>query len=220
MSVFEDIVTSTKDLSSRKTFSVLKSTTFLVDNFETKKASLRRLVSAVSDVVCPPAVLEGLQIDTELSLYWKHDDGTKRGAIGEFILPSPLIFMLESRLSDVFFDEKYDGVDLRNTRTIDYSGYTAKGIHALLEVKRSKLVDDVILFDERQVFRLHMTYLEYMALIRRTRGIEYWQLLYCDGIDKDNPRLETIDRGLKVLRHEFPEEDFSDLLERLRRQRG
>lgn len=218
MSVFEAIAKEIELLKTRPDLEVLRAKAFLVDGFAEKEASLRRLTAGSTDVECPDEILTGLEIDTELAVYWKHR--SQADVAGEFILPSPFMFLDESRLDPVFLDEVHEGIQLRQTRTVDYAGYSGRGSHALLEVRDGKIVDEVLLFDERRLFRMGVRYLEYVSLVRLTRGIEYWQLLYCEGIERRDPRVERIGQGLQFLSREFAGDDYSDLFARLKALSG
>ena len=106
---------------------------------------------------------------------------------------------------------------MRETRSIDYAAYSGRGIHALLRVQDDHLLDDVLLFDGRHVYPMGLAYLAYVEMVRLTRGIAYWQFLFCQGADVGAPRKETIRQGLELLETTFPDEDYSDLKRRLDR---
>ncbi|MCV9961722.1 hypothetical protein OIU34_07380 [Pararhizobium sp. BT-229] len=219
MNIFETIAAEIADLKARDDFDVRNATTYLVPDFPANEKNLRYAVAATSDAAVPEDILSALRIDTELGAYWIYQGKAGTKVSGEFVLCSPLVFMMESRLDEAFFDEPYDGIDLRETRSIDYAAYSGRGIHALLRVQKDRLIDNVLLFDGRHVYAMGLAYLDYVEMVRLTRGIAYWQFLFCQGADIGAPRIETIRQGLELLAATFPDEDYSDLMLRLERLR-
>lgn len=214
MNSLEKIVDAIHDLKARRGFVVMRSKSRLVDDFASKAKDLRELAEMTTDIECPAAILPALEISDELAVYWKH---AAAKVAGEFILRSPLVFMVESGFDTAVLEETFDGVKLGETRTVDNAGYSGHGWYALLEVRDGKLVDEVLFFDSHHMYRMGISFAEYISRACLTRGIEYWQLLYCEGVDRDSPRLEEIGRGLELLSREFRDDDYADLFERLER---
>jgi hypothetical protein len=214
MSDLVRVVEAIHGLKSKRGFVVMHSETLLVDDFAAKAKDLKELMEMTTEVECPVELLPALEMSDRLAVYWKH---TAADVAGEFVLRSPLIFMMESAFDPEVSDETFNGVKLGETRTVDYAAYSGHGWHAVLEVKGGKLIDEVLFFDSRQMYRMRMSYIEYISLASLTRGIEYWQLLYCEDVDRQSPRIEKIMRGVELLSREFGEENYTGLLDRLER---
>lgn len=166
----------------------------------------------------PPSVAKSVEIESELSAYWKSRTPTgKEQVTGEFCLRPVLLFGLDSELDPVFKTQRYDGVDLEATRVFDYYAKNGGPIFALMAVADGVLDDKVLVFDEERLYRTSLRYETYLERVRQTRGFLFWQYLFCEGIELEKQRAESISRGLAFVEREFRGEDYSDLWARLER---
>ena len=109
MNIFETIAEEIADLKARGDFDVRNASTYLVPDFAANEKNLRYAVSATSDAKVSDDILSALRIDTELGAYWIHQDKSGAKISGEFVLCSPLVFMMESRLDEAFLKSPMTG---------------------------------------------------------------------------------------------------------------
>lgn len=170
---------------------------------------------------CPPTVARSVEIAKELAAYWKPRTSQGKHAVtGEFFLRPVLTFGLDNEIASVFKTREYDGIDLETTRVFDYYHRNGGPIYALLQVVGSALDDKVLVFDEDNVYRTSLRYDTYLQKVRLTRGLLFWQYLFCERVTVDPGRVQRLRRGLSFLEAEFPGDDYSDLWKRLERIAG
>jgi hypothetical protein len=204
-----------------KTISLLQANTHIevlysksvVTPFDQKKAEERKTVFKEQyGLECPPGLEDALFISDELFVYWKNKEKEESKILaGEFHLRSPFLFASESELNDVFKHKKYDSIDLEETRVFDYYPYNGGPIHALLKVEGGTLRDEVLIFNEEDVFRTSLTYQTYLAALHVTKGVIYWQYLYCQRIKAKDYEKKQLKRGLDFIEAQFSAEDYAEL---------
>lgn len=162
-----------------------------------------------------PAVLRDmLRIGDRLGVSWQSKsevDG--QPVLGEFFLRSPLALVSGNALPEALQERKAAGIDLRNVREFDFQPRSSGPIHALLPVEAGSITDRIFIYDEVEALPSELTCASYLEALTRTRGIFFWQYLYCDK------RIEPIDvrviaSGLRFLEEAFGE-DCSELRRRL-----
>ncbi|MER5982834.1 hypothetical protein [Streptomyces sp. NPDC001787] len=93
------------------------------------------------------------------------------------------------------------------------------GTYSALRLTHNEVSPEIWYFDLRQgPSRLHISYSDYLDVMLRTKGLYDWQYLFAEP-DKDNygmsVSLPYLRDGLDFLAREFPEDDLSDLRDRL-----
>jgi hypothetical protein len=174
-----------------------------------------KAVSKQIGIDCSAAVAETTSIESEFSAYWKgKPTDTAPVVLGEFNLRSVLKFGRENELNEVYFEYEYDVWDLRETRVFDYYAYNGGPIYALLPVNEHRLEDNVLVFDERNLYKTDLDFSSYLAALAGSKGFLYWQYLFCENVACEPYHIEPIEQGLAFIEATFPRSDLSDLKNR------
>lgn len=178
---------------------------------------LETVLEGVIGLQISPSVAESLKIDGDLHAYWKSKiDPEDRGVFGEFFLQSVLVFGAENQLNETFLSQRYKAIaDMREMRVFDYYAYNGGPIYSLLRAVDGRLEDRVYVFNERDVFPTSLDYAGYLKIVRLTRGVQFWQYLYAENPEVRDYEAAAIQRGLAFLEREFPNDNYSELTNRL-----
>jgi hypothetical protein len=178
---------------------------------------MREDVETIVGLKLPPSVVNSLQIEDDLYVYWKSAAHSEDSSVfGEFFLLSVLLFANENNLNEQYQSRSYKAIeDMRRMRVFDYYAYNGGPIYSLLQVTGEKLEDRVFVFNERDVFTTTLDYGSYLSALLQTRGFLYWQYLFCENPQLEPYEVEAVERGLVFVEQEFPEDDYRGLHERL-----
>ena len=155
---------------------------------------------------------ETVMIPSELSLQWGHHLDGEFEVAGGFRLFN--IFEAISMNQLQTFNQ-----DLNNDTSLLYQraryfDNQPDGIAAVLFVDEDDIFFRVWIHDEGHFEKLDISYLEYLDKVFLTKGMFYWQYLFCDEEVYKNItyyKKQYIEKMLRVLRIFFPDEDYSDL---------
>ncbi len=212
MSTLTEIAEQIARLQSSGAVEVIKSDDRLEP--EEKLGALKELV-AEDRIKYPECVLELTRIGEALRAYWRSVEAIEgEQVLGEFLLQTPLRFGPDSTLPDTFQDMKFGALQLRDTRVLDWYGYNGGPVHALLRVIDQRLDDKVWIFDERNLFESELVCSDYLRELARTKGVFYWQYLYCKDRRLQPFEVAALERGLSFLESAF-QENCDDLRKRL-----
>jgi hypothetical protein len=210
MSVLDDLAAEVHALGGSELVEVLYRNDRLVD--ESQVVHLREMLTAIFKLEAAAQVEELLRIDDSLHVYWKRKGASEDNAVfGEFHLRTPILFGPKNDLNETYKSKKYDGVNLHDTRVFDYYAYNGGPIYSLLPVHNGRIDDTVLVFNEKAVFSTTLTCSAYLEQLRRTRGVLFWQYLFCKDAKVESYELDALKRGLEFIARVFPKDDFSDL---------
>jgi len=212
MSIFESLAAEVDNLRRSPHIEVLFHKNRLSD-----ATDLRSDLEAILSLELPPPVLDSVEIDDDLHVYWKSTLHTEDAAVfGEFFLRSVLLFAPRSQLNEIFQSRRYAAIgDMKKMRVFDYYAHNGGPIYALMQVVGRKIDDRVYIFNERDVFTTTLNYESYLQVLLRTRGFLFWQYLYCENPQLHDYEVSAIGRGLDFVEQEFPGDDYGELRRRL-----
>lgn len=159
---------------------------------------------------CPPSLQPGLILPDIVSVTWEHG----REVSGEVQIWN-LLSTMHRTLDDSLHTVTVDGHRLGDMRIADAVLDKAGPLHTLFEVRDGMISEQLFLFDSRELRRIELTYAAYLDMAAATRGIIYWQYLFCD---RKLPRTveEVLSAELAFLESRFPAAEHGLLRERLR----
>jgi len=174
------------------------------------------------DITLPPSLAENFHRHSDFHVYWRSDrPGPSIGGelrlthIGVAIMSAPAAWP-----ADVARNDKEREL-FRQLKFFDMQPTGGLGTCAAFRVPGDGGEPEVWYFDPRQLgfLRLDIGYGGYLDKVLLTRGLYYWQYLFVDPGDTREPLSETLsDLGtdLAFLENTFPDDDFSELRDRLR----
>jgi hypothetical protein len=213
MTILNEIAAQVARVRKSSAVEVMQSDDRLVD-----QSQLEILKEVVADdpIAYSACVLDLLQIGEELRLYWRSKAEEEDDVVyGEFLLQTPLTFGAKCSLPPIFKEMAFGSLQLKDTRLFDWYGQNGGPIHALLRVIDGRLDDNVLIFNERDLFQSGLTCDTYLKEVARTKGVFYWQYLYCKDKKLQPFEVAALERGLNFLESTF-KEDCADLRQRLR----
>ncbi|MGY4404085.1 hypothetical protein [Bradyrhizobium sp. USDA 3315] len=212
MTVLREIAAQITRVRKDSAVEVVQSDDRLVE--EGQLETLKEMIAG-DRIVYSACVLGLLQIGGELRLYWHSKADADNVVYGEFFLQTPLLFGPKNTLPPIFQDMTFGSLQLKNTRLLDWYALNGGPIHALLRVIDGRLDDNVLIFNEKELFQSELTCDTYLKEVARTKGVFYWQYLYCKDKSLQPFEVAALERGLDFLESAF-EEDCTDLRQRLR----
>lgn len=175
---------------------------------------LPELFAGMFGMPCPRSLQPGLILPDMVSVTWEHD----REVSGEVQI-SNLLGAMHRTLDDSLQTKTVEGHRLGDMRIADAVLDKAGPLHTLFEVRDGKISEQLFLFDSRELCRIELTYAAYLDMAAATRGIIYWQYLFCD--QQILPTVEEVlSAELAFLESRFPAAEHGLLRERLRERRG
>lgn len=175
-------------------------------------APLARMFQAMFGMPCPPSLQPGLVL-ADISVTWEYS-GEVSGEVQLRHLPSAMHRLLDDSLLNLVVD----GHQLCDMRIIDAVTDNAGPLHTLIEVGGGKVSEQLFLFDSPDLELLELRYDAYLEMAAATRGIIYWQYLFCDrGLTHSASR--TLQAELAFLTSRFPAPEL-EMLERRLRERS
>lgn len=161
---------------------------------------------------CPESFRDALALPDHVELRWRRD-----GVAGEFKIGNPLM-VSERRLDESVLDLTLDGILLRDTRILDYVADYASPHTVLFKVQSGTIEPTLYLFDFEELRTLEFTYDLYLEWAAVSRGIVFWQFLFCDDRIRSDIA-EVLDKGIDLLRRVAPDPGLDELAERLDKRR-
>jgi hypothetical protein len=218
MSILDDLISVVREIEGTTGIEVIRATYPPEMRSQVTREQLLEILTD-DDLSYPACVPELLGVGDSLGIYWKvPGEGDGNDLYGEFYLRTPLFFARSNLLPEILQVQEHSGIDLREVRELDTYAFNAGPIHALMRVVGQKLEDHIYVFNERDVFNSDLDCTTYLKTIVRTRGILYWQYLYCKDKKLQPFEVAALERGLNFLESTF-EEDCTDLRQRLREAR-
>lgn len=218
MTIFDELSGQIRALQRSPAIEVRFHNSTLAD--EAKAARVRRTLASIFDLEVAPSVAESVRIADNLYVYWKQKDAPDDDAVfGEFYLSTVLLFGPENELNAAFKSKTFDGMDLNDTRVFDHYKYNGGPIYALVPVRNGRIEEDVLIFNEKRLLKTALTYPTYLEALRLTRGVRFWQYLFCENPRVEPYEIDALAGGLAFIAQVFPGDDYRDLRLRLERLR-
>jgi len=159
---------------------------------------------------CPLSLQAGLILPDPVSVKWQYS----LDILGEVQL-SNLYSAMYRTLDASLLTETVDGYLLGDMRIADAVTDHAGPLHTLFEIRNGRISEQLFLFDSRELRRLELSYDAYLDMAAATRGIIYWQCLFCDWWIA--PRMaQVLSAELDFLESRFPTTELDTLRRRLR----
>jgi hypothetical protein len=159
---------------------------------------------------CPLSLQPGLLLPSAVSVTWQYS----RDVSGEVQL-SNLLSSMHRTLDASLLNVTVDGHLLGDMRIADAVLDNAGPLHTLFEVRDGRISEQLFLFDSRELRRIELSYDAYLDMAAATRGIVYWQYLFCER--RVTPGMaQVLSAELEFLEARFPEPELDTLRRRLR----
>ncbi|MEQ8540643.1 MAG: hypothetical protein RIB93_24700 [Coleofasciculus sp. D1-CHI-01] len=167
----------------------------------------------------PENMKELVSFPAKLYLYWKVRDSEDPELIGEFCLQNIInVLTLNDRVDVTNEDIDEDTKALmRKAHYFDTQPEKSWTTSTVLIPEESKNFPDLWLLDDLRLFRMNLSIEQYFDVLFLTKGMYYWQYLFCDKaayIDTSFYKKRYIMEMLKILPEIFPRRDYSLLIER------
>lgn len=155
---------------------------------------------------CPPTMVPGLYLPDEVSVDWRHADRIA----GDWSLSNHL-FTRRRLLDDSVLDQTLGGIRLGDTRVVDAALRQGEPIYTLVHAPDGRLSDRLYVYDTRELFPMEIAYDAYLRALSVTKGILYWQFLYCRGLRLRGFERDVLGGEIEFLRAEFPTRSYDEV---------
>jgi hypothetical protein len=159
---------------------------------------------------CPETLKAGLYLPDTLSADWKLDDIVS----GEFSL-SNIFLTIHRTLDESLHQWTLKDISLSETRFVDAVVLHGGPIYALIVLTGEGISEQLYLFDTREMFELELSYEEYLRTLILTKGIIYWQYLFCRERRLAAFEKSVLDKEITFLQTTFPNRDYQQLTAKL-----
>lgn len=180
-------------------------------NRESTVRAMETLFEKFYEAPCPESFRNALILPDRVDLRWRRES-----VAGEIKIGNPLA-VRKRKLDESVLDWTLGGTTLRDTRILDDVVDYAGPLSVLFRIGAQVVEPTLYLFDSRELRKLELTYDAYLDWAAVSRGIVFWQYLFCD--DTNTPDVaKALEAGLALLALAAPDERLEDLGERLRRR--
>jgi hypothetical protein len=155
---------------------------------------------------CPESLKAGLYLPDTVEVDWKLDDRVS----GEFSLSNALMTMHRT-LDESLHSWTLKGIKLSETRFVDAVVLHGGPIYTLIVVNDEGISEQLYLFDTRELFELELSYEEYLRTLSLTKGITYWQYLFCGEMRLGAFEKAVLDEEITFLQKKFTNRDYQGL---------
>jgi hypothetical protein len=168
----------------------------------------------------PDNLKELMSFPAKLCLDWKLKDNKNPELYGEFCLENIINAMtleknqVKVRNEDLNEDTK---ALMRKAHYFDTQPQRGWDTATVLIIEEGKEFPDLWLLDDLQLFKMRVSMDQYFDALFLTKGMYYWQYLFCDKaayIDTSFYKKRYIMEMLKILPEIFPRRDYLLLIER------
>jgi hypothetical protein len=155
---------------------------------------------------CPETLKPGLALPDLLSIDWQS------GAIvsGEFELSNHFLTMNRT-VDETLCDWVMKGIRLGDMRIVDAAVMHGGPIHVLVPASPSGLAEQLYVFNTREIFELELNYTDYLRQLSLSKGITYWQYLFCRGMRLSGFEKQILRQELAFVQSAFPGPDYQAL---------
>lgn len=158
---------------------------------------------------CPPSFHEGLLLPDRVEIRWQAGE-----IAGEIMIRNPLM-SLKRTLDPSVMDWTLEGVPLAETRILDQVTDNAGPFWIVFRITKTEVDPTLYLFDQRDLWTLRIDFNAYLEMAALTRGIVFWQFLFCD--DAMPPDVtKALQEGLQHLRKRAADPGLDELDRRLK----
>jgi hypothetical protein len=147
---------------------------------------------------CPETLQPGLALPDLLSIDWKSGDKVS----GEFAL-SNLFLTMNRTVDESLRDWVMKGIRLGDMRIVDAVVLHGGPIHVLVPASPSGLAEQLYVFNTREMFELELNYTDYLRQLSLSKGITYWQYLFCQGMKLSGFEKEVLRQELAFVQSAF-----------------
>jgi hypothetical protein len=175
-------------------------------------AAAAQLFADLNGMPCPQSMQPGLVLPTEVAVRWQASEG-----IGGEVRIASLLLAFHATLDASLEDTTLAGHRLADMRIADSVLAKAGPLYTLFEVKDDRISEQLFLYDQKELLPLELTYDRYLEMAAASRGLVFWQTLFCDQrmLPGEGERLSA---GLSFLEKRFPAPELSELSQRLRQR--
>ena len=184
-------------------------------NLVAEDADIQELAKTFEMIIgkpCPRSLQPALLLPDIVFVKWKLNQDVS----GEVQIANPFM-AVDRKLDPSLQDWTLDGHQLANMRIADAVTDLAGPLHTLFEVTEAGISEDLFLFDSRELRRLELSYADYLDKAAASRGIIYWQYLFCER-RVTQPMAQVLSAELDFLEQRFPGPAIDDLQQRLRKR--
>jgi hypothetical protein len=190
-------------------------------NFPTPSESLRndinQLFTERYGYRIPDSLIELVSFPAKLCLDWRVKGSQDPELFGEFCLENIINAITLDKNQVKVTDEDIDEgtkILMRKARYFDTQPQKGWDTATVLILEEGRTFPDLWLLDDLQLFKMRMSMEEYFDALFLTKGMYYWQYLFCDeSVYRDTSlyKKEYIMKMLEILPVIFPERDYSAL---------
>jgi len=176
---------------------------------EVSLADLGELTHAFREMFgfgCPETLQVGLALPDLLSVNWQADPKVS----GELALSNHFLTMNRT-IDESLSDRVMKGVKLGDTRILDAVVLHGGPIHVVVPTSRAGLGEQLYVFNTREMFELEIDYTEYLRQLSFSKGVTYWQYLFCRNLRLTGFEKAVLQQELAFLQLAFPAGDYQRL---------
>jgi len=207
------------ELNQNKRIEIIYNETNFPNHSESVRTRTFELFNKRYEYKITESMKELVSFPSKLYLYWKIRDSVNPELIGEFCLLNIINVLTLNDRVDVTNEEIDEDTKalMRKAHYFDTQPEKNWTTSTVLIPEESKDFPDLWLLDDLRLYRMCLSIEQYFDVLFLTKGMYYWQYLFCDKaayMDTTFYKKRYIKEMLNILPEIFPSRDYSILIER------
>ncbi len=157
---------------------------------------------------CPASFRVGLFFPDTISVSWKSENNDKIS--GEFSLNN-IFLAVDKTLDESLHEWQFKEIKLADMRIMDSVIFNGEPIYTLIHLGSSGIAENLYTFNTRELFLMELNYEEYLKKMIQTKGIIYWQYLFCREMQLTGYEKAVIKEEIKFLETTFVNKSYEEL---------